>query len=154
MTRIVLYCSLALGIAQGEEDIGALERRMVELVNVEREARGLPVLAAPPALSAVAREHSAKMAASGEVSHEASGMSMEERIRSAAPDTCFYGENLSKNTSLEYALTDLMLSEDHRKNLLNARFTRVGVGIARDEDGNLYITQNFARPCQKPPRIR
>jgi uncharacterized protein YkwD len=46
-----------------------------------------------------------------------------------------------------------MMSEGHRANLLNDRFTLIGIGIVPGEDGFLYITQEFARPCD-PPRKR
>ena len=45
-----------------EVDLGELETRMAELVNVEREARGLAPLAFSSALADVGREYSAKMA--------------------------------------------------------------------------------------------
>ena len=77
---------------------------------------------------------------------------VEDRIRVALPDTCTFGENLSKHTTIDYSLGDLMMSEGHRANLLSDRFTLIGIGIVRGEDGFLYITQEFARPCDPPPK--
>jgi uncharacterized protein YkwD len=45
-----------------------------------------------------------------------------------------------------------MLSEGHRANLLSETFTLIGIGIVEGEDGFLYITQEFARPCDPPRR--
>ena len=72
---------------------------------------------------------------------------LEERIRKVLPNTCRFAENVSKNTSVDYALSDLMTSEGHRDNLLNPEYEMVGVGIVWGEDDYLYITQEFSRPC-------
>jgi uncharacterized protein YkwD len=124
---------------------------MRELVNVEREARGLPPLEASPALAGVGRSYSARMAEARTVNHDLD-RTVEERILRVLPDTCTFGENLSKHTSVDYSIGDLMMSPGHRANILSDRFTLMGVGIARGDDGFLYITQEFARPCDRPPR--
>ena len=132
-----------------ESDLGELETRMAELVNVEREARGLAPFAFSPALADVGREYSAKMAEARRVHHDLD-RPVEERIMAALPDTCTFGENLSKHTTIDYSLGDLMVSPGHRANILSERFTQIGVGIARGADGFLYISQEFARPCDPP----
>lgn len=138
--------------AQTAADHADLEKRMVELINVEREARGIPPLELHAGLSDVAREYSRKMAETGRVDHERD-RPVEERIRTVLPNTCMFAENVSKNTSVDYALSDLMTSEGHRDNLLNPSYVRVGIGIVRSEDDYLYITQEFSRPCE-PRRLR
>ena len=132
-------------------DTAELEKRMAELVNIEREARGIPPLEFHPGLSDVAREYSEHMATSGRVDHELD-RAMEERIKEVLPNTCMFGENVSKHTSVDYAIGDLMTSEGHRDNMLNPRYVAIGVGIVRGEDDYLYITQEFSRPCE--PRRR
>jgi len=122
---------------------------MAEMVNVEREARGLEPLELNPALSETARRHSQKMLDRGEVSHEVDGSPMQERIRNVVPNACRFGENITKHYTIEYALSDLMGSEGHRANLLDPEFTGIGIGIVRDKDGVLYITQDFFSPCTK-----
>jgi len=77
---------------------------------------------------------------------------VEERILAVLPETCTFGENLSKHATIDYSLGDLMVSTGHRANLLSERFTLIGIGIARGSDGFLYITQEFARPCDPPPK--
>ncbi len=129
-----------------ENDVQGLEMRMAELVNVEREARGLSALALSPALTELGRAYSAKMAKARIVHHELD-KPVEDRILAALPKTCTFGENLSKHTTIDYSLGDLLASPGHRANLLSDRFTLLGIGIVRGEDGFLYITQEFARPC-------
>ena len=134
-----------------ESDLRELEVRMAELVNVEREARGQAPLAFSPALADVGREYSEKMAEARRVHHDLD-RPIEERIVAALPDICTFGENLSKHTTIDYSLGDLMVSPSHRANILSESFTLIGIGITRGADGFLYVTQEFARPCDPPPK--
>lgn len=153
--NVIPFLALALGLscagAAPVEDL-ELELRMAELINVEREARGIALLALSVELSEVARRHSVRMAKARKADHGL-GPPLENRILAVRPDSCTFGENVSKHTTIDYSIADLMLSPGHRGNLLSSRFTEMGIGIARAEDGYLYITQNFIRPCdQRPPR--
>ncbi len=132
--------------ASKAESIPDLERHMAELINVEREARGIAPLSFSPELAQVARDYSARMAAVGQINHELS-RPVEDRIRDVRPNTCTFGENVSKHTSIDYSLADLMLSPGHRSNILSPRFVEIGIGIVRGEDDFLYITQEFTGPC-------
>lgn len=134
-------------------DARDVEIRMAELINVEREARAIPRLTFSPELSDAAREYSRQMASRSAVRHDLGG-SMEERIRRGLPDSCMFGENVAKHTSVDYSIGDLMTSPGHRANLLNEKFTHIGVGIVRSDDGFLYITQELARTCEPAERTR
>ena len=142
---------LFLSLSPVEGEIEALERRMAEMINVEREARGIDALRLSPELSDVARAYSRRMAQTGKVHHRLD-RPMEDRIRRARPDTCRFGENVSKHTNIDYSLGDLLLSEGHRENLLHPEFTTIGIGIVRADDGYLYITQEFAQSCAERRR--
>jgi uncharacterized protein YkwD len=150
MVVLVLLAGIGTSCQSRSEPLVELELRMAEFINVEREARGLAHFEFSAALAEVGREHSAKMAAAHRVHHDLE-KSVEERIHTALPDTCTFGENVSKHTSIDYSLGDLLMSPGHRGNLLSERFTQIGIGIARGADGFLYITQEFARPCDRPP---
>lgn len=140
----------ALAFSSAAPSTEELEARMVELINVEREARGLAPFARSEELSELARSYSRRMAATGKVHHRLD-LPVEDRVRDVLPGACRFGENVSKHTSVDYSLGDLLLSPGHRGNLLSTELTLVGIGIARGEDGYLYITQEFATPCD-PPR--
>lgn len=142
---------LFLALAAQTPGSAELERRMVERVNIERGARGIPPLESHPLLSELARKYSQRMAASGRVDHELD-RPMQERILKVLPHTCTFGENVARNTSVEYALSDLMTSKGHRDNLLNPDYEMVGIGIVQGKNDSLYITQEFARRCE--PRRR
>jgi uncharacterized protein YkwD len=147
-----LLLASTLASVAGTEPIDSrkLEQKMVRLVNAEREARGILPLNVVPALADAARRHSETMAATGDVSHEAGGTEMEQRIRRAVPNRCASGENISKHISIDYAMGDLLGSPGHRSNLLNKEFTLIGIGIVQGKDQFLYITQDFAAHCSKP----
>ena len=73
---------------------------------------------------------------------------MEERIKDVLPNSCLFGENVSKHTNIDYSIGDMMASVGHRANLLDKRFEALGVGIARGKDDFLYFTLEFARLCE------
>jgi uncharacterized protein YkwD len=132
-------------------DVRELEATMIQLVNIEREARGLRPFEHIPALSEVARKHSQTMFDLDKVSHEADGRLVEERIGEVIEGACRIGENITKHYRIDYALSDLMGSPGHRGNLLDPGFTGIGIGIVRGKGGLVYITQDFFGPCTKKP---
>lgn len=153
MSGLAVAIAVVICCPPEKESLRELEIRMADLINVVREARELGPVALSPVLSDAGRAYSAKMAAARAVNHALSDP-MEKRIREALPETCTFGENVSKHTSIEDSLEDLLSSSGHRGNVLSDRFTQIGVGIARGDDGFLYITQEFARPCDRPPSKR
>ena len=61
------------------------------------------------------------------------------------------GENLARNNypdneSVGVAIRDLMASEGHRANILNANYTSMGVAVAFDGEGMKYFTMIFMGP--------
>ena len=54
------------------------------------------------------------------------------------------GENIAKGQRTpQEVMNAWMNSSGHRANILNASFTKLGVGIAKDSNGRLYWTQMF-----------
>jgi uncharacterized protein YkwD len=154
--NVIPFLTLAVGLCCGGAAPAGdpeLELRMAELINVEREARGIAPLALSMELSEVARRHSDRMAEARKADHDL-GPPLASRVLAVRPDVCTFGENVARHTSIEYSLGDLMLSKGHRANLLSAQFTEMGIGIVRADDGYLYITQEFIRPCDKRPARR
>src|SRR6266705_255129 len=107
-----------------------LETKMLELVNRERVAAGLQPLAPDAELAQVARQHSADMFARGYFAHVApQGRDPFERMREATVRFLAAGENLALAPTLQIAHTGLMNSPEHRANILQRDFGRVGIGI-------------------------
>lgn len=125
------------------------ERKVFELVNAERRARGESTLVWDAELSRMARWHSENMAHQNFFNHKGpDGQGLRERSRaSGIIGFKALAENLAYNKGFadaaSCAVVGWMRSEGHRDNILNAEFTRSGIGVARSADGRIYITQVF-----------
>lgn len=121
-----------------------LEVAMLKLVNQERQAAGLPPLAADTALARVARLHATDMFRRGYFSHYTpEGKNPFDRIRKQNIHFLTAGENLALAPSLNIAHQGLMNSPGHRANILRKSFGRVGIGVMEGGYHRLMITQNF-----------
>jgi len=128
------------------------EKELLELTNKERARVKLPPLVPDPILCKVARAHSANMAKQGEMRHVLDGKNPADRAREAGYDYAKVGENIGvgeKGAPLEDAVKGWMDSPPHRANILNRRFREIGVGIARNDKGEIYYTQVFATPRKR-----
>jgi uncharacterized protein YkwD len=121
-----------------------LETQMLALVNRERAAVGLPPLAPDPALTEVARLHSADMFARGYFAHvDPDGRDPFDRIDAAGITYLAAGENLALAPTLELAHSGLMNSPGHRANILRPQFGRAGIGILDGGARGIMVTQLF-----------
>lgn len=124
--------------AQAASDSGA-EQHLTELVGRERANAGLHGLAVSGDLVDVARRHAAHMAADGRLFHnpnlgrEVSGWEV-------------VGENVGRGSDVDSIHAALMGSPSHRHNILDARFTQIGVGVEA-AGGELWVVQVFRRPA-------
>lgn len=127
------------------------ERRAFDLINRERQRRGLSPLAWDGDLVRLARYHSQSMAQGGYLSHvERDGLDLRGRAQALG----LHGwktiaENIAYNQGYDdptaFAVERWMVSEGHRENALSPEYTHAGVGIARASDGTYYFTQVFMR---------
>lgn len=121
------------------------ELLMLSLVNRERAKAGLPALAPDLRMSDAAELKSEDMAQNHYFSHQSptygSPFDLLDRFgvryRTA-------GENIACNGDVEAAHAALMASEGHRQNILNPRYTRIGIGIASGGPCGKMFTQLFA----------
>jgi len=121
-----------------------LEKRMLDLVNQERQAAGLAPLQADPELTEVARKHSADMFARGYFAHDTpEGLSPFDRMKTANVRFTTAGENLALAPTLQIAHTGLMNSPGHRANILRREFGRVGIGVMDGGMRGLMVSQEF-----------
>ncbi len=122
-----------------------LEREMVDLVNQERASRGLNALRVDSTLTDMARAHSLDMIQRRYFSHYTpEGGSVADRADAAGLAYRIVGENLALAPDLAQAHDGLMQSPGHRENILRPDYSRIGIGIYREEGLGLVITQNFA----------
>ncbi len=123
------------------------------LLNADRSQHNLEPLQRDARLDAIAREHSADMRDNHFFSHRSPTTGMhDDRLRAAGYKAVASAENLAHNASMFEAEQGLMHSLGHRRNILDSRVTRVGMGVAGEdgEDGHRrwWLTQLFAKPVQ------
>jgi uncharacterized protein YkwD len=117
--------------------------RLLELVNRERAATGAPTLVLRSDLSGIAGDFSQRMAEQGRIWHNDDYFTIATMERLGAR---LVGENVAINSSIDGAHEALMESPRHRANILDADFTLVGIGVAQNADGFLFVTQDFLAP--------
>lgn len=124
------------------DSIKAIEREAIRLVNVERQKRGLAPLKENWELSRVARHKSIDMRAKNYFSHTSPTYgSPFDMIRAYGISYRSAGENIAKGQrTAQEVMNAWMNSEGHRRNILNAGFTQIGVGY---EPNGHYWTQMF-----------
>ncbi|NLH01700.1 MAG: secretion protein [Clostridiales bacterium] len=118
------------------------EKRVVELVNQQRAANGLAPLTLSTALSNAARAKSQDMHDKKYFSHNSPTYgSPFDMLKSFGISYRTAGENIAMGyTTPEAVMNAWMNSPGHRANILNASYTKIGVGYVAD--GN-YWTQEF-----------
>ena len=128
------------------------ETKLLDLTNQERKKKELPPLRPAPKLFQLARAHSANMAKQEKMDHILDGKSPFDRMRDAGYDFLKGGENIAA-CKAAIGLPDIlhawMESKQHRENILHPEYTEIGLGLARDKDGQVYYTQLFGRPRGK-----
>jgi uncharacterized protein YkwD len=65
------------------------------------------------------------------------------RVQSAGIAAIVAGENVAHAVDAAHAHRALWASPSHRENLLLARFDAVGLGVAADEDGTVWVCEIF-----------
>ncbi|MDQ0159783.1 CAP domain-containing protein [Alkalibacillus salilacus] len=122
----------------------SFEEQVVNLVNEEREKRGLQPLTRSQELSNVARDKSQDMANQGYFSHQSPTYgSPFDMMSDYGIDYRRAGENIAQGQrSPESVMQGWMNSEGHRENILNDQFTHIGVGYVESQ-GTTYWTQMF-----------
>ena len=123
-----------------------------ELLNAEREARGLPALAWDERAAAVAKAHSEDMAANNYVGHVSptTGDAAARFVRAKIEGTVVR-ENVARGYGPKGIHESLMNSPGHRANLIADDVTHVGIGVvfgepessSTDAPRPVFLTQNF-----------
>ncbi len=158
---------------QPKLDLSALEKRIHDLINKERQKHGLSTIRWDDALKRIAQKHSADMAKRTYFSHTspegrdfsyryiksgyACAITIENRIYKGAENlfqnnlytsvTTVNGVNYYDWNALEdiaeSTVEGWMNSPGHRKNILTPIWLREGIGVSIAPDDKVYITENF-----------
>jgi uncharacterized protein YkwD len=127
-----------------------VEFQLFELTNSARASQGVEPSISDSGLVETAREHSRAMRDQGFFGHVGpDGRGLRQRLDEAGIPFRRAAENLAHVTHVDdpanFAYELLMDSERHRENILDPRFTQVGIGVVRDAD-SFWITQIFIQP--------
>lgn len=113
---------------------------MIQQINAQRSKNGVPPLALYEPVNETAQEKAVDMFTSGVFSHYSSKLGyMTDQFRNHGI-TCYgWGENIAwGQSSVSMVMNGWMNSPGHRKNILNASHTHVGIGYHRG-----YWVQQF-----------
>jgi uncharacterized protein YkwD len=136
--------------AQPTARISRVESTIVHCTNRERGARGLPALHRNRVLRHAASYHARNMLRYRFFSHsDVFGQTPLDRIVHFGRRGAFrwVGENLAVGYwSASDACRAWMASPEHRANILDRRFTMIGVGFARAAGGRTYYVEDFGSP--------
>lgn len=123
-------------------DVNAFEQEVVKLTNAERAKAGLSPLQTDDKLMAAAREKSQDMQSNNYFSHTSPTFgSPFDRMKALGIAYKSAGENIAQGQrSPQEVVQAWMDSPGHRANILNGKFTHIGVGYVKS--GN-YWTQQF-----------
>jgi uncharacterized protein YkwD len=128
----------------------ALQEEMVNAVNAQRQASGLPPYQTDDALVRMALAHAQDMVARGYFAHTTpEGITIGGRFEQQGIDANWSGENIQRNTQPEdetvrEAVNWFMNSPPHRNNILHERFNIIGVGVAEGPPGWYTFVLEFA----------
>lgn len=125
---------------------GDVEGAFAARVAAERRAQGRTALSTEADLVAVARDHSVTMATSNRLFHNTA---LQQQVQGWQ----VVAENVGVGSSVDEIHLAFMASPSHRAEILNARFTGVGIGVVRAGD-TLWVTQVFrARAPSADPEV-
>jgi uncharacterized protein YkwD len=120
------------------------ERKMYDLVNLERIKHGTVDLNLNPVLSTIARNYSRNMLIRKYFSHiDPDGKSVKDRLNEAKVVYSSAAENLAFAPTVEIAHDGLMASESHRKNILDPSFSQIGIGVVDAGSYGKMFTQIY-----------
>jgi uncharacterized protein YkwD len=124
----------------GLADAQAVREAMLAVVNAARLVEGRPPLVLDPRLSTAAQAHAEDMLKRTYYAHQSPEGSMpRQRVLAAGVTADLVAENLAAGqTSVENVIEAWLHSVDHRRNILDPRFTHLGVGIAVGNELHKY----------------
>src|SRR3954464_10811936 len=114
------------------------EAVFIDGVNGARRDAGVGAIRVSSDLVAIARRHSAEMAAHGQIYHNAN-------LGNEVSGWQAIAENVGDGTSASYVNNLFLQSAPHHKNMVDGRWVDMGIGVVWSGD-HLYVTEVFRQP--------
>jgi uncharacterized protein YkwD len=141
--RMAALLAVALLSVLASACMPAQERTFLDRTNSLRQSQGIRPLAEHSALTKKAEDWAQYMARTGRLEHS----SLSANLNGLAWRSL--GENVAYSSPTSNTLLTLhnqfVNSPGHRANLLNSRFTHMGVGVATDAKGRVWVAEVFAQ---------
>lgn len=154
IAALTLFLASATAVAQDASTDAAGEDEILGRINAMRNSAELAPLARDARLDAAARTHSADMAWHGMLAHVSPRTGdPSARVQAAGVQPRALAENVAQGADALDAHRRLVASEAHRTNMMNPRYTHVGLAVVAGESG-VYVTEVFAEldaPAEAPP---
>ncbi|HEX2850031.1 MAG TPA: CAP domain-containing protein [Acidimicrobiales bacterium] len=149
---LLMLCFLATAFpavrpaAAEPPDPATAEARFVQKINDLRAGKGLRPLEVHPELVTVARAWAAKMAAADRISHNPN------LTTEVTADWQKLGENVGVGMTVDALHDAFVASPAHYRNLVDADFAYIGVGVVIGRDGAIFTAHEFMqlRPAARP----
>ena len=117
---------------------------LLDYINIERQEHGLTPVKMVTQLNNLAQNHTDDMFKRDFFAHvNPDGETPDDRRIKLSIHTDV-GENLALAPTIYFAHEALMRSAIHRKNILTSYWDTVGIGITKDKDGNLLVSEEFS----------
>jgi hypothetical protein len=130
---------MGVGLAAPAAQAAGSESAFVSAINASRGSAGLSGLKVRADLVSVARAQAARMAAKKDLYHT-------PNLGGAVKNWKVVGENVGYGPDVTTLHRAFMNSAPHRANILDKRFTEVGVGVVV-ADGTIWVSEVFRRPA-------
>jgi uncharacterized protein YkwD len=117
---------------------------LLAMVNLARQSEQSPPLVRHAVLDAVADKHAQAMRRLRRIAHDVGDGDPRSRVESTNLDILATGENVAHALNVVRAHRALWASPSHRENLLEPRYDAIGIGVAPDPDGSLWVCEVFA----------
>ena len=123
------------------------EQLAVNLLNQARQNEGLEPLKVNLQLAKLAADFAQDMRNRKFFAHvDPDGKDPFDRMAAVGIDFPNAGENIALSPDVETAHRMLLESPLHRENILNPKFTEIGIGVRPDSRGGVYLVQEFIGP--------
>ena len=130
--------------SESNDDSKATASYILEKINAERIANGLPALSFDSLLTATAQTKAKDMVENNYFSHTSPTYgSPFEMMQNAGVTYISAGENIAGNSSIDDAITSFLSSEEHSKNILSNSYNYIGIGIEKSNTYGYVIVLMF-----------
>jgi len=132
--------------APGEDDARAVKdprAALYGMVNAARASERDAPLERDARLEELAQAHAEAMRRARKTAHDAGDGDLNQRLASAGLELRA-GENVAHAATAALSQRALWASPSHRENLLFPDFDVIGIGVAPDSDGTLWVCELFA----------